>query len=204
MPPQTMAYEELDKVYSTGTPDVMFGDYKMFGIRSQEDIFCEFYLAGTNGLPESNWKAHISVNPAQLPLAWNLMYPLLTDNRVAHFKVARQSAQMNKVNRMDAGINVTPHERMVGMNDMERLALGMQVTVYIPEGGDLRIQEVLEAIEKKLQMGRIKPGEIDRSDRALGDYCSVRNDGSGVNYRSHDQGGGYNPTGEADPFKKRI
>jgi hypothetical protein len=199
-----MAYEELDQPYETGTPDVIFNNYKMFGLKNQEDIFCEFYMVGTNGMPESSWKAHISVNPAQLPTAWNLMYPVLIDNEVRHFKVARQTAQMNKANRLDAGINVSGQERQLGLKDIERLALGMQVTVYIPEGQDLRIQEVLAEIEKKLKMGRIKPGEIDKSDRALGDYCSVRNDGSGVNYRSHDLGGGYNPTNEVDPFKKRI
>jgi hypothetical protein len=199
-----MNYADLDQSYPTGTETTYFGDYKMFGLRGDQDVFCEFYRNGTQGLAESNWKVHISVNPAQLGASWDLVYPILMKKQVDHFKVARQSAQRNKAKFLATTNDGTKEQRQSGLSDIERTALGMQITVYVPLNGELVVQDVLKLIEKKLSSANIIPGEISKSDRPLGTYCSIRNDNSQNGYLSHDQVSSYNPTGEADPFMKKI
>src|SRR5207253_10811532 len=87
-----------------------------------------------------------------------------------------------------------------GFADLGRMAQGMQITIYIREGGEKQAQELMKKVERAFRKASLIRGVIDKSDRPLGRYCSVRNDGSGVNYRSHDQVTGYNPTGAKDPF----
>jgi hypothetical protein len=50
-------------------------------------------------------------------------------------------------------------------------------------------------------MNKIGRGDIDKSDRSVGIYCSVRND-KGGDYLMHDKAKGYNDSGDPDPFNE--
>lgn len=200
--PQSMDYAELDRSFgAVDMPNVQIGDYQMFGYRDDLDVFAEFYINGGKSIPESDWKAHISILATELEKAWDIIHPLLVEARVHHFKIARQSACRAKANALASGTYGTAHQVGQGLADLGRIALGMQVTVYIAEGLEVKIRGLLKTIEARLAKAKISPGVIDVSDRKLGRYCSVRNDGGATAYVSHDKASGYNPSGAQDPFK---
>jgi hypothetical protein len=201
--PKSMAYADLDQSLGS-VPGCSFGEYQMFGLRDDEDVFAEFISNGGEAIPESDWKAHVSILATQLAQAWDVIYPLLSAARVHHFKVARQSALRAKAKRMAAGRQGTAHEIGQGIADLNRVSLGMQVTVWMPRGGEARMQDVLKQVENKLRDAKIMPGEMDRSDRPLGRYCSIRNACSSNGYLTHDQVSGYNPSGALDPFRQTL
>jgi len=201
--PQSMDYAELDQSLGS-VPNCSFGEYQMFGLRDDEDVFAEFIINGGEAIPESDWKAHISILATQLGQAWDVTYPILVAARVHHFKVARQSAMRAKAKRIAAGRQGMAHEIGQGIADLNRVSLGMQITVWMPRGQEGRTQDVLKQVENKLRDAKIMPGEMDRSDRPLGRYCSIRNACSSNGYLAHDQVAGYNPTGAPDPFRATL
>jgi hypothetical protein len=199
-----MSYAQLDQSFAADMPTVSLGEYEMYGLRNDEDVFAEFYVKGGRTITDSNWKVHISIGASQLQKGWDIVWPLLVDARVHHFKVTRQSAVRARAKRIAAGQQLTATEVGKGIADLARLAQGMQITVYVPEGGELRTQDLLRKIEKKLSAADVMEGVIHQSDRPLGKYCSVRNDGGAAGYMAHDQVTGYNPSGVPDPFAARL
>jgi hypothetical protein len=203
--PQSMSYSELNKSYPNGTPNLSFGDYQMFGVGGHgkdTNVFAEFYKKGTQSNDESTWKAHLSIDPNDLAKAWDTMTPLLEKHGITHFKVVRQNAVAHKGAGLHTDKGLTDEQRNLGMRDLERVSGGMQVTVYIPEGQEKQIQGALKDIEKALKEAGVRPGTVDQSDRQIGTYSSVRNDGGPQGYVTHDKVESYNPSGEKDPFKK--
>lgn len=201
MPPTTMDYAELNATYPKNMANVTMGDYVMFGFADKRDVFAEFYKTSHRTAEESSWKCHVSVLTTHLDRAWDIIHPILVAAGVHHFKVARQSALMAKGKKIAQDESFSENERAMGLNDIARLVPGMQITIYIRQGKEKEIQAVFKNIEKALKKDAITPGEIDQSDRALGRYVSIRNDGGPLGYQSHDLVSSYNPTGEKDPFK---
>lgn len=201
MPPTTMNYAELNAAYAKGMDNVTIGAYDMFGFKDKRDVFAEFYKTSDRKAKESNWKGHVSILTTHLEKAWDIIHPILTAASVHHFKVARQSALIAKGKKIATDDSFTENERAQGLNDVARLVPGMQVTIYIRQGGEKNMQSVFKDIEKALKKGGVTPGVVDRSDRALGKYVSIRNDGGPLGYQSHDLVSGYNPANEPDPFK---
>lgn len=201
MPPKSMAYAELNAPYEKGMANVKLDGYTMFGFRDDLDVFAEFYLDKDRNAAESNWKGHVSILTTHLEKGWNLVYPVLVAEGVHHFKVARQSALMNKSKKIATDKGFTKNEVAMGLNDLGRLVPGMQITIYVRKGKEKEMQAIFAKVEKALANGKVTPGEIDKSDKALGKYVSIRNDGGPNGYQSHDLVSGYNPANEKDPFK---
>jgi hypothetical protein len=199
-----MSYADLDQSYASNMRNVNFGEYEMYGLRSDEDIFAEFYIHGGKAITDSKWKVHVSIGAPQLQKGWDIVYPLLVARRIHHFKVTRQSAMRAKANRIASGRQLTAVEINQGIADLGRLSLGMQITIYVPQGGEVKVQDVLKKIEKRLSDAKVMEGEINKSDRPIGKYCSVRNDGGACGYQSHDKVNGYNPSGDPDPFPQKL
>jgi len=81
----------------------------------------------------------------------------------------------------------------------DRCIKGMQITIYMAPGQESLINLLLLKIEKLLRAADITPGVIDSSDRALGNFISIRHQGSKA-YRPSDQSSSYNPESIPDIF----
>lgn len=186
-----------------------------------KSAFAEFEKEGD--IPtRSGWKIHLSIHPNNLGQAWDLMLPILVKNKMPEFKVSRHTGIANKALELQETLNseqrkieekeLSPGETAKqvkdlkkqidqGIEDLERVSRGMQVTIYIPEGKEKEYNKILKKIESILRKNDIRAGAVDKSDRLIGTYSSVRHVGS-QGYMSHEKVASYNPDGVKDPFKK--
>ncbi|MDR3502570.1 MAG: hypothetical protein P4L79_08300 [Legionella sp.] len=213
-----MSYTTLDEIYPKSTP-VKVGSYKAYigGVSGcwtafnkdasphrieDSELFAFFRKTDSNNEKDSSWKIHLSIHPNDLNKAWDLIYPILMEHEVPCFKTTRNTvshAMYTAMSKADTSANsLTVAEKEQALRDIIRVFNGMQITIYIPEGKECEYNDLLERIEPILYQAGIRPGVIDKSDRALGIYSSVRNEG--VKYTSHDKVSGYKVAALQDPF----
>ncbi|CEG55742.1 hypothetical protein [Legionella fallonii] len=169
------------------------------------DAFAAFKLDKMKGYKDSAWKIHLSIHPADLDKAWDLLYPMLLEQRVPCFKTARINAAqrlLHEISQVDEQFlsdhGLTRQKKELAMRDILRVSNGMQITIYIPEGKEQEYNKILAAIEPRLYKAGVRPGIIDQSDRTLGIYSSVRHVGD--EYTTHEKVSGYKSIGVKDPF----
>ncbi|VEB33959.1 Uncharacterised protein [Legionella cherrii] len=155
---------------------------------------------------ESHWKIHLSIHPYDLGKAWDIICPILLAQQVPCFKTTRLAPaqimleEMKKVSEdFLSQRNLTLHDKNQAIQDILRVFNGMQITIYIEEGKEKDYNNLLEQIEPLLYQAGIRPGVIDRSDRAIGIYSSIRHVGPG--YTTHEKAAGYKSVEVTDPFK---
>lgn len=226
---QDMSYSTLDKIYSEMT-QINFRGYKAFigGVDSGWNLFNEKdetgkyvepkKIADSEGFAtfqlrtipddyvESSWKIHLSIHPADLGKAWDIVYPTLIANKIPSFKVSRMAVSEIKFKEMydtDEQFlqkhQIDVKNKETSLTDIFRVSEGMQITIYIAAGKEHEYNELLKNIEPMLYKKGVRPGVIDKSDRSLGLYSSVRH--VGIKYTAHDQVAGYKAVEEIDPFK---
>ncbi|WED42755.1 hypothetical protein [Legionella cardiaca] len=168
--------------------------------------FAEFHSSFADSQKDSPWKIHLSIHPHDLAKAWDIIYPVLVANKLPKFKVARMAvsrmlfdAMKNISDDFLAKRNISQQDKEQALQDFLRVFNGMQVTIYIPEEKEKEYNKLLDVIEPLLYKAGIRPGVIDKSDRAIGLYSSVRHVGKG--YVSHDVATGYKAVHEMDKFK---
>lgn len=222
-----MSYSTLDKIYPELTK-ISVGTHRAFigGVVSSWDAFN--HAAGVQIQPkkiadsylfanfqtskfdadyvESPWKIHLSIHPDDLGDAWDLLYPILLENQVAGFKTTRTTVSQIMFEAMSAADEqflqdnaLTLQDKEQALRDILRVSDGMQITLYIEEGKERHYNKFLEIIEPLFYRAGIRPGVIDKSDRAIGVYSSVRHVGKG--YTSHEKVAGYKAIEEFDPFE---
>lgn len=211
--PASMKYGDLNIFYKKRV-SARFDQYRTVigGVDMQwrvfKDIedsrtFAEFEMAGLTAAMESPWKIHISVDSRDLGKAWNRIYPILMKYQVPHFKVTRLAVADKEVKALmqadpDA-LHMTKDDIKLACYDQERISKGMQITIYIPIKEEKPYNLMLSRIETVLCAGSIRPGVIDKSDRAIGIYSSVRHVGSF--YTRHDLVKGHKEVEVGDPFR---
>ncbi|MFJ1267462.1 hypothetical protein ACD661_02705 [Legionella lytica] len=214
----SMSYSGLDGVYPKSIP-VKVGSYKAYigGVSGcwiafnkessphrihDSEMFAFFRKTDANNNKDSSWKIHLSIHPQDLNRAWDLIYPILVEHGVPCFKTTRNTvslAMYTAMKKADANTDsLTVSEKEQALRDIIRVFNGMQITIYIPEGREHEYNELLGRVEPILHQAGIRPGIIDKSDRALGLYSSVRNEG--VKYTAHDKVSGYKLAELKDPF----
>ncbi|WP_133135088.1 hypothetical protein [Legionella rowbothamii] len=214
-----MSYTTLDEIYPKSTA-VKVGSYKAYigGVSGcwsafnkdspphridDSELFAFFRKTDSNNEKDSSWKIHLSIHPNDLNRAWDLIYPFLMEHEVPCFKTTRNTVSQIMYTAMDkadtSSNSLTAAEKEQALRDIIRVFNGMQITIYIPEGKEREYNDLLERIEPILYEAGIRPGVIDKSDRALGIYSSVRNEG--VKYTSHDKVSGYKVAALQDPFQ---
>lgn len=167
--------------------------------------FAELTSSGFRPQKESPWKIHLSINHYDLGTAWNLIYPILLESKIPHFKVTRPAVSqvmLDAMNKADEAFlqrqQLGQKEREQALRDILRVFHGMQITIYIPAGQEQQYNKILARVEPLLYKAGIRPGIIDKSDRAIGLYSSVRHVGN--SYTSHEKVAAYRTIGEMDPF----
>ena len=212
-----MSYTTLDQIYPKSIP-IQVGSYKAYigGVSgcwtafkdsssyriNDSELFAFFRKTDSNHDKDSTWKIHLSIHPNDLNRAWDLVYPILMEHGVPCFKTTRNTVSqvmytaMSKADTNSGSLTLAEKEQ--ALRDIIRVANGMQITIYIPEGKEREYNNLLDQIEPILYQAGIHPGVIDKSDRALGIYSSVRNEG--VKYTSHDKVSGYKAAELKDPF----
>ncbi|MBL7480261.1 hypothetical protein [Legionella bononiensis] len=155
---------------------------------------------------ESPWKIHLSIHPDDLGKAWDIIYPLLSSRGFPVFKTTRLAVSRVLYNQMQQVTpeflekhNLSVEDKNQSLQDIVRVYNGMQITIYIERGKERAYNALLQEIEPLLYKAGITPGIIDKSDRALGIYSSVRHVGKG--YTSHEKVSGYKAAEEKDIFK---
>lgn len=175
-------------------------DSEVFAVFQSKDSFSSYYN-------ESPWKIHLSIHPDDAGKAWDLIYPLLLANNVPLFKTTRVAVaqtMLYEINKLDAEqlqkLNLSSYDKELAIQDILRVLHGMQITIYIEEGKEKHYNALLEEIEPLLYKAGIRPGIIDKSDRALGFYSSIRH--VGESYTSHEKVTGYKAERINDPFRE--
>ncbi|VVC75561.1 hypothetical protein AQUSIP_08510 [Aquicella siphonis] len=208
-------YGALCQEFGRMTDDVPVAghaDYKMYV--SWPRPFVIFSHASLDRETESeiqknNWKVHISIDPADLGRAWDLVFPILAANGCDLFKVTilpetyrdMEDYPRQTGNRYAGGSESMFAVKMSATGDIQqdvrerfpreeieaatRIGQGMQITVYPVPGQESKIRTALYEIENILNAEGIRPGEMDKSDYPVGQFCSIRHTGF-----SH---GGYTP-----------
>lgn len=171
-------------------------------------LFADFKLPSKYG-EENNvspWKIHLSIHPQDIGKAWDIIFPVLIEKGVDEFKVTRTVVAqplLQALKKVDdnylAKHKLSTQDMHQAVEDIERVYHGMQVTIYIPEGLEKTYNEFLNKIESKLLKNGVRPGIVDKSDRMIGFYSSVRN--VGKSYTAHDKVSGYKARTDIDPFK---
>jgi hypothetical protein len=217
-----MRYEQLDQIYdksvtivdegySTRIGDV-YRPWNLFNANGTATIKDSVTFANVNskyGLSskfiESSWKIHLSIQPDDLGKAWNIIYPILKSHHVPNFKTSRLAVSRILYTRMQEATPVfleqnktSVEEKNQSIQDIVRVFNGMQITIYIENGKEREYNDILAEIEPLLYAAGINPGIIDKSDRAIGIYSSIRHVGKG--YTSHDKVAGYKAVVERDMF----
>lgn len=159
----------------------------------------------SNKFVESAWKIHLSIQPDDLGKAWDIIYPLLKTHQVHNFKTSRLAVSRTLYTQMQEATPaflkqniISEEEKNQSIQDLVRVFNGMQVTIYIENGKEREFNDILAEIEPLLYKAGINPGIIDKSDRAIGLYSSIRHVGKG--YASHNQVTGYKEVDERDLF----
>lgn len=159
----------------------------------------------SNKFVESAWKIHLSIQPDDLGKAWDIIYPLLKTHKVHNFKTSRLAVSRTLYTQMQEATPaflkqniISEDEKNQSIQDLVRVFNGMQVTLYIENGKEREFNDILAEIEPLLYKAGINPGIIDKSDRAIGLYSSIRHVGKG--YASHNQVTGYKEVDERDLF----
>lgn len=217
-----MRYEQLDQIYdksvtivdegySTRIGDV-YRPWNLFNANGTATIKDSVTFANVNskyGLSskfiESPWKIHLSIQPDDLGKAWDIIYPILKSHHVPNFKTSRLAVSRILYTQMQEATpafleqnKTTVEEKNQSIQDIVRVFNGMQITIYIENGKEREYNDILAEIEPLLYAAGINPGIIDKSDRAIGIYSSIRHVGKG--YTSHDKVAGYKAVVERDVF----
>ncbi|KTD57294.1 hypothetical protein [Legionella shakespearei] len=175
---------------------------------TDSDVFAVFQSRHSlsSDYQESHWKIHLSIDPRDLGKAWDIVYPLLLANNVPIFKTTRTSVaqrMLHEVNALDEeqlqALHLSAYDKELAIQDMVRVFNGMQITIYIEEGKEAQYNALLQEMEPLLYQAGIRPGIIDKSDRSLGLYSSIRH--VGESYTSHEKVTGYKAVRIADEFK---
>ncbi|MCW8409012.1 hypothetical protein OQJ13_08520 [Legionella sp. PATHC035] len=171
-------------------------------------LFAHFVsdTARSEAYQESHWKIHLSIHPYDLAKAWDIICPILLARQVPCFKTTRLAPaqimleEMKKVSEdFLSQRNLTLDDKNQAIQDIVRVLHGMQITIYIEEDKEQDYNNLLEQIEPLLYKAGIRPGVIDRSDRAIGIYSSIRHIGPG--YTTHEKAARYKSVEVTDPFK---
>lgn len=218
--PKNITYAELNKIYKESV-ELRVKKYKttVGGVEvpwhnlpelKDSKSFAEFESprAKDDGLyMESSWKIHMSIQPEDLGKAWDLVYPILMREQVPHFKVTRIAVTKKQSEAILAADPEMLKKKHIydehikqALYDNKRVSEGMQITVYIPKGEEKKYNDMLKEIEPVLCDVGVKPGIVDKSDRAIGVYSSVRHVGKG--YATHDLVKAYKEVSEVDPFEE--
>ncbi len=216
-----MSYSQLDKLYDKATL-IVDSDYntKIGGVYRPWDVFNHNELViqdsvtfanvsskygASSQFIESPWKIHLSIQPEDLGKAWDIIYPILKAHQIPLFKTSRLSVSRILYIQMQKAApgfleqhNINSEEKKQSIQDIVRVFNGMQITIYIENGKEHEYNNILSEIEPLLYAAGINPGIIDKSDRAIGFYSSIRHVGKG--YTSHDKVFGYKQVTERDPF----
>lgn len=217
-----MRYEQLDQIYDKSVTIVdegystriggVYRPWNLFNTNGTVTIKDSVTFANVNskyGLSskfiESPWKIHLSIQPDDLGKAWDIIYPILKSHHVPNFKTSRLAAsrilytQMQEATPAFLEQNKTSvEEKNQSIQDIVRVFNGMQITIYIENGKEREYNDILAEIEPLLYAAGINPGIIDKSDRAIGIYSSIRHVGKG--YTSHEKVAGYKAVVERDMF----
>jgi hypothetical protein len=175
---------------------------------TDSDVFAVFQSQHSlsSNYHESHWKIHLSIDSRDLGKAWDIVYPLLLANKVPIFKTTRTSVaqrMLHEVNKLNAEqlqvLHLSAYDKELAIQDMVRVLNGMQITIYIEEEKEAKYNALLQQIEPLLYQAGIRPGIIDKSDRSLGLYSSIRHVGD--SYTSHEKVTGYKAARITDEFK---
>ncbi len=217
MPPRNTSYAELNKLYANekDLKDQDFGDYSMIAIGTawpEEDKdtrnFAEFYRKDMKGAEQSHWKAHFSVIGPQVGKAWDVVYPVLAEQKAYKFKVYRQVCGPATKRRLAKSKDASAEMRQQAIADIDRLETHAQITVYLPTEKNKELdalpekvsaaQKMLVAVEAALVKAKVSQAILlpDR-DRWVGQYCSIVYEEKGVTWEKRKN---YKPKGVKDPF----
>lgn len=170
--------------------EVKIGDY-IVSKTARNDQFTDFRHYSLQHSLTTGWKAHLSILTEQLSESYQPITSILLRYGVLQFKFSDIPVMKAYLKR------AKNNERYV--KDTERLYYGMQVTIYMQNGQEPLFNEMLAEIETALIEKNILPGLRSPSDRALGQYSSVRHQGT-QQYISSQNAESYNPERVDDPF----
>lgn len=88
-----------------------------------------------------------------------------------------------------------------------RVREGMQVTIYMPKsltGDEKDYQWLAGLLEERLREKGVRPGHMYKTDRAIGEYCSIRHPGVNTYYEGTSTTQDYNPDKVDDPFQSFL
>jgi hypothetical protein len=162
-----------------------------FGPRSGFDVL-EAKGAGDYSKHQDNWKFHLSVSPADTPMAWDIVTNRLMETNYP---------QVAKVAKPDTA------ERFANPNSIQA---GKQITIYTDKRvSPEKYQELIKTIENDFRQHGINPGPSTNADRSIqgSDYASYRaeNGADGQYVASEDLEGfpreqRHNPFNAQDPY----
>lgn len=179
-----------DTLSETKTPQKLEGGYQH---KPKKDFY---YLQSSEPVALGPWKLHLSVHPADLAKAWDLVAKeVIADKGVTHLvKVSDPSATKNF------------------MADPASSQAGKMITLYTDKNvPPEKYAELTARIEKQLQQAGVRPGPQVHADRPLGGgkYTSYRAEsgGDGKYLSSEDlmslpKEQRYNLAGLQDPYAK--
>lgn len=217
----TMAYDQLNRIYpdslivGAGEHRAWVGGVNMpwaaLNIKEQSPQIIDSLLFASfqndRDYKESPWKIHLSVHPDDIGKAWDIGYPLLLENDIPCFKATRiviARTLFDAIHKLDDGqlkkLRLCHEDKERALQDILRIFNGMQITIYIEEGKEKQYNQLLAKLEPLFYQAGVRPGVVDKSDRTLGLYSSVRH--VGATYTSYDQVSGYKSVQVKDLFKQ--
>jgi hypothetical protein len=154
--------------------------YKEAKIKHEE--FVEKYLKNEFELKDlAEWAKKLPTNPSEYK------HLLTEENKKELYEYIE--AQLAKDEVVEAQ----------GVEEANRLAEGMQITIYMSRGSENAHQKLFKQIEEVLVQNNIRPGVIYQTDRPLGPFISIRH--PGVKYQDAVSAKNYNPDNAPDNFK---
>lgn len=181
--------KQLERICREGN-EKSVGEY-IVSKSAKNDMFTDFRHSSLTQSLSTGWKAHISIAPDQVSQAYKLIVPILVQYGVLQFKFSDIPFMAHCLSKVKDNENFLKSTR--------RLHDGMQVSIYMQNGQEEVFNKMLAEIENKLIDHQISPGIIDASDRQLGQFTSIRHQGTEKYLESKDVQS-YNPEGVKDPF----
>ena len=110
-----------------------------------------------------------------------------------------KEVEINFITREEEPLKTREHLAKV-KESMLRLLNGLQVTVYIPRRQESEHAKLVKDIEYRLSSNEIRRGQIYKTDKLKGKYCSIRHPGKDV-YIPGVEATSYNPDNLPEPFE---
>jgi hypothetical protein len=194
MPSEKLAnvnYETLNQRFEKNSRDIpCLEHYRLLNL-GNDTKFAEFCKEGYDIENDGVWKIHLNVDLQQLAEAWNNLHPLLVSLGAVHFKVLRLQAMEDslaqakqKLTQIDGNTDANTIRRLtksyMDLKEDQQRMNGCQITIYIPNNEVPFYNRMLPHFEASLFALGICPGELSKTDRALGKYASRRYQGKAI------------------------